>query len=95
MKSFADNLYYGRLVPCERGRSEEPEYSLVNRKINDIKEHLESSLPPEEWKRFEELERLYTELSTIEEREAFSYGLSMGILFMIEVLDFRDSRFTE
>jgi len=95
MRSFAENLYYGRFVPCERGRSENPEFTPLNRKICDIKKQLQNNLPPEEWKRFEELEGLYTQMSSIEENDAFYYGLNMGILFMIGAFDFMDRRITE
>ena len=37
MKNIFHDLYYGRLVPFERGRAENPEYTSINRKISDIK----------------------------------------------------------
>lgn len=95
MKSFMNDLYYGHLVPWERGRPQDPDYTLTQRKISDIKVHFKDTLPPEEWKRFEELENLYIQSSCIDDVDIFSYGLNMGILLMIDVLNFREKRLTD
>jgi len=95
MKSFMNDLYYGRLIPCERGRPQDPDYTPTQRKISDIKVHFKDTLAPEEWKRFEELENLYAQSSGIDDVDLFSYGLNMGILLMIDVLDFRKKQLTD
>ena len=95
MKKILHELYYGRVKPWERGRAQGQESDLINQNISDIKAQLKNTLPPEEWKLIEELEDLYTKSSTIEELDAFSYGLNLGILLMINVLDFKDKRFID
>ena len=95
MKKILHELYYGRLVSWERGRAQDPEYTLINRKISDIKIHFKNSMSPEEWERFEELENQCSQSSAIEEREAFSYGFTLGVLLMMNVLDFMDERLTD
>ena len=95
MKKILHELYYGRIKPWERGRTHDPESDLVNQNISDIKTQLKNTLPREEWKQIEDLEDLYTKSSTIEEIDAFSYGFNLGILLMINVLDFKDERFTD
>lgn len=72
-----------------------PEYTPIQRKISDIKGHFKNTMSAEEYKTFEQLENLYTESATIEDVDLFGYRLSMGILLMIEVFGFRDSKFTE
>jgi len=88
MKKIFHDLYYGRLAPSERGEPQDPELTLIDQKISDLLVHFKSTLPPGEWGRFEELESLYMKSSTIEEMDAFAYGLSMGISLMIGVFDF-------
>jgi|GEM_PF-4328975 len=51
-------------------------------------------MPPDEYKRFEELESLYAQSATIEDVDLFGYGMSMGVLLMIEVFGFKERNFT-
>lgn len=94
-RSMMYDLYFGHLIPWERGRSQDPHYTPVNRKISGIKEHFRDTLLPDEYKRFEELENLSAQSSSIEDVELFEYGLSMGILLMIEVFRFKEKRLTD
>jgi len=95
MDSFMKSLYYGEISPWERGRPQDPEHKHTSRSIIDIQNHFKSILPPEQWERFKELEDLYAKSLSIENAEVFSYGLSMGILLMIDVIEFKDTHFTE
>jgi len=90
MRTFAEALYYGCIVPRERSIVKNPDYAILQQKIIDIKMHFQSILPPEEWERFEEMEVLQTQSTLIEEVDAFSYGLNMGILLMLGTLAFKD-----
>lgn len=94
-KSFMYDLYFGNLVPWERGRSQDPAYTPINRKISDIKVHFKGLLSPEEYQKFEEMEELKAQSGAIEDVDLFAYGLSMGILLMIDVFNFKDKRLTE
>jgi len=95
MKKILHELYYGRIKPWERGRTHDPESDFINQKISDLKAQLKNTLPPEGWIQIEELEDLYTKSSTIDEVDAFSYGFNLGILLMINVLDFKEERLTD
>ena len=92
MKTFAQALYYGCFMPRERDRVQDPEYTYMRRKINDIQVHFQSVLKPEDRKLFDELEDLYIQSATIEDIDAFAYGLNMGILLMIDVIEFKNER---
>jgi len=95
MNSFVKDLYYGEISPWERGRPQDPKYADFTRRIIDIQKHFKDTLPPEQWKRFEELENLNTQSLSIDNLGAFSYGLSMGILLMIDVINFKDNQLAE
>lgn len=89
------DLYFGSLVPWERGRSHDPAYSAATQKISDIKEHFRALLSPDECKRFEQMENLEVDCSTIEEIELFEYGFCMASLIMMDVFAFKEARLTE
>jgi hypothetical protein len=89
------DLYYGNLVPWERGRSRDPAYTPITRKVGDIKEHFKELLSPEEYKKFEEMGDLQAEADTIEDINLFEYGFCMGVLMMIDVFGFKENRLTE
>ena len=92
MKSFVEALYYGNLVPWERGRPQDPKYTPINRRIDDIEEHFRKTLPPEEQERFKELRDLHIQSSFIQDTDAFAYGLNMGMLLVIEAMNFKENR---
>ena len=94
-KSIMYDLYFGNLVPWERGRSRNPAYTPITRKVSDIKEHFKGLLSPDEYKQFERMEDLQADSGTIEEVELFEYGFCMGALTMIDVFGFKESRLTE
>ena len=94
-KSIMYDLYYGNLVPSERGCPPDPNYSLINRKIIALKEHFASILSPEEYKRFDEVEDLHSQSDTIEAEHLFEYAFCMGALMMINIFDFKERRITE
>jgi len=89
MKTFAQALYYGDLIPWGRGRPQDPEYTPMKHRISDIKIHLQRVLPAGEWELFEELDNLYARSSTIEDIDAFTYGLNMGVLLMMGAMEFK------
>lgn len=94
-KSFMYDLYFGNLVPWERGRSQDPAYTPITQKINDIKVHFQKLLSPEEYKKFEEMEDLKAQSHTIEDVDLFEYAFSMAVLMMIDVFGFKEKRLTE
>lgn len=94
-KSFMYDLYFGNLVPWERGRAKDPAYTPITRKISDIKVHFERLLSPEEYTKFEEMVNLQAESGTIEDIDLFEYGFCMGTLMMIDVFGFKEKRLTE
>ena len=94
-KSIMYDLFYGNLVPCARGRVQDPAYTLISRKIDELKTHIKQILPPEEYQKFEEMENLFYESGTFEDIDLFEYGFCMGALIMIDVINFKNCRLTE
>ena len=92
MNSFVKALYYGEILPWERSRPKDPEYTRISHKINEIQIHFRNTLSNEEWERIEELGNLYARSSGIENADVFSCGLNMGVLLMIDAIDFKDKR---
>lgn len=94
-KSSMYDLYFGNLVPWERGRTQDPAYTPLTRKISDIKKHFEKLLSPEEYNKFEEMGNLQAQCSIIEEVDLFEYSFCMGVLMMIDIFGFKEKRLTD
>lgn len=90
--SVMQNLYWGNLVPWERGRPQDPSYAPITQKASEINKHFKDILSPEEYKRFEEMEDLETERKNMEEIQLFEYAFRMGVLMMIDVFNFTEKR---
>jgi len=90
MNSFAKSLYYGQISPWERSRSENPEYTNISHKINDIQIHFRNTLSTEDWEKLDELETLHIRSLSIENEDIFSYGLNIGLLLMADAIDFKN-----
>lgn len=86
--SVMQDLYWGNLVPWERGRPQDPSYAPITQKASEINEHFKDILSSEEYKRFEEMEDLETGRRNMEEIQLFEYAFRMGVLMMIDVLNF-------
>ena len=95
MRSILEAFYFGRLSPWERGRPKDPDYTPTSRKISDITEYFQEKLQPDDFLKLEELGNLRSRCSLIEEVDAFTYGLCMGMLLMMEVFDFKQQLLTE
>lgn len=94
-QSMMHNLYYGTLVPWERKCSRNPDYGPLNEKISRIKGYFKELLPPDEYQKFEEWERLEADVKSIDEIDVFEYGFSMGTLIMMDVFGFKERQLSE
>lgn len=94
-KSIMYDLYFGNLVPWERGRAQSPDYKPITKKISDIDDHFRELLSPEEYKKFEDMQDLRADIGEIEDVDLFQYAFCMGVLMMIDVFGFKEKRLTE
>lgn len=80
------DIFFGRILPRERGCCTDPEYTALNRKIEEERNFLKSRLSPEDAERLEELGELYTRAAGFENAYFFADGLRFGALLMMDVL---------
>ncbi|MCC8122094.1 MAG: hypothetical protein LIO58_00910 [Oscillospiraceae bacterium] len=66
-KSFMYDLYFGHLVPWERVRPGDHNYTPINQKISDIKVYFRDKLSAEDNEKIEEIGNLRADASMIEE----------------------------
>lgn len=85
MKSILQGLYDGEIFPDELIVPKGNPYRSVNNTIGTEKEYIKSKLSEEAYKRFEELDDLYRQSSSIEAEASFIYGFRLGAMLMIEV----------
>lgn len=88
MNKIFHDLYFGRLAPSERSKPQNPKFTLIDDKIDELTAHFKDTLSPEDWEQFEKLDSMYMELLDFFQVDAYAYGLSMGISLMTGVLDF-------
>ena len=81
------DLYYGKIIPCERkNRVIEEQHEIVKR-IADEEMYFTNKISQEDCERFQKLSGMYSELFETEEVEIFTYGISMGVLLMRDTMD--------
>lgn len=85
MKSILEELYNGSVYPAEQVCPTDPEYRIVNREIGEIKQYLKSKLSEEDKQKFEELENLYCQSTSMESTDIFVCGFRIATMIMIEV----------
>jgi hypothetical protein len=85
MRSILEELHSGNIFPDELIIPKDPEYRLINQKIGDNKEYFKKKLPEDEYRRFEELDNLCCQSSSMCASESFIYGFKLGALIMVEV----------
>ena len=84
--SILEQLYDGKVYPCEEILPQNhAEYRAISGQVGNDYEHLLKELPPEQLKRFEELDKGRTKLSNMQAYANFEYGFKLGARLMSEV----------
>ena len=83
MKSVIDDLYFGRINPCDRSSTLE-EQELM-RYIDECYERLAEGMTEEQRMGLENLKDCLIEVGLISEREMFAYGVRLGMRLAVEV----------
>lgn len=94
-RSFMYDLFFGNLVPWERGRPQDPAYTRLTQKTGEIINYFQKLLSPKDYEKLEEMGNLQAQSGTIEDIDLFDYAFCMGILMMIEVFGFKETRLKE
>ena len=83
MKSVIDDLYFGRINPCDRC-STQKEQELMGY-IDECYEKLSEGMTEEQRTGLENLKDSLMEVGVISEREMFAYGLRLGVRLAVEI----------
>ena len=83
MKSVIDDLYFGRINPCDRS-STLVEQELMGY-IDECYERLAEGMTEEQRMGLENLKDCLMEVGLISEREMFAYGVRLGMRLAVEV----------
>ena len=84
MKSVIDDLYFGRINPCDRYSS--PEEQELMGHIDEGYERLAEGMTEEQRMGLEKLKDDLMEVGLISEREMFAYGVRLGMRLAVEVM---------
>ena len=87
MKSVIDDLYFGRINPCDRCST--PEEQELMGYIDECYEKLSEGMTEEQRMGLENLMDSLMEVGLISEREMFAYGLRLGMRLAVEVMTTR------
>ena len=86
MISVIEALYDGRVIPWEHRVIMTPERKAVEKRIECEKQYFTERMSPDDGERFEQLENLYVTANCHEEVDIYSYGFTLGVTLMLEVL---------
>lgn len=84
MNSVLDDLYFGRIHPCERNSSSE-EQQLIN-ELAEHYERLMEVMTEEQREHFEKFKDGLQEIGMMAERDMFKYGFRLGMRIAIETM---------
>ncbi|MCD8371602.1 MAG: hypothetical protein LUC94_15000 [Clostridiales bacterium] len=88
MMTVMEQLYYGRISPCEKIVPEDREYQEANREAGNLLNGLSEKLEQEACEMVDELCSHRSVAEDILAREHFKYGLSLGLRLMQKACDF-------
>jgi len=80
-------MYEGKIAPWERHNRCTAEQLEITQKIAAEEKYFESKLSPEDYERFEALFSMHTEIYELNEYDIYSYGFSVGLLLMQDVMN--------
>jgi len=87
MENVIDDLYFGRINPCDRCST--PEEKELMGYIDECYEKLSEGMTEEQRMGLETFKDYLMEVGLISEREMFEYGLRLGVRFAVEVMTAR------
>ena len=80
-------LYFGKIIPWER-KSRICEEQLARlKKIEEEENYFLNKLSPEDGERFKAFQNLNDNFTSSEDGDTFSYGIAMGAMLMMDILN--------
>lgn len=86
MDSVLRGLYNGKVIPWERKEPHSKERLEVIRKIEDEERYFIQKMSLDDCQRFQALSNLHDQMIATEEENIFSYGFTLGVLLMLDVM---------
>lgn len=86
MGNILRGLYNGNIIPWERKEPHNEALLEIVRKIEGEERYFVQKMSLDDCQRFQALSKLYSELSSIGEENVFSYGFTLGLLLMTDVM---------
>lgn len=90
-----ENLYYGNIVPAEKGIKKGSEYSKLLNLAARNEEKLSATLTKEQKILFEKYKDCTLEMYGISEKEAFVEGVKLGVKIVAETIFDESENFTD
>ncbi len=86
MKNVLHGLFNGKIIPWERQSPRSAEQLEILKKVEIEERYFIQKMSLDDSSRFEELSALHLQLIAFEEDDIFSYGFTMGMLLMMNVM---------
>ena len=87
MQSILRGLYNGKIIPWERRQPENKAVSDIVRKIEKEERYFIEKMSLDDCQRFQALSDLHLALTSSDEDGIFSYGFTLGMLLMMDVME--------
>lgn len=84
MENLLNDLYCGKLYPCEQITPQDPDYQPLCRRNEDEMKHFVQLLSPEDARRLEEWRGHLASAASMEAYANFAYGFQLGVRLMGE-----------
>ncbi len=88
MSSILKELWYGNICPSGDCRGNTSEVRELMKYIVDHHDNLQATLTDKQKEIFEKFDDCYAELTSINEREIFTYAFCLGARLILEVMNF-------
>lgn len=85
MSNILYALYNGYISPSERKPVKSAERDKIIQIIDSENSYFMDKMSPDDCKRFQEMEGLYSQLSDIEQFESFRYSFKLAVMLICEV----------
>ena len=80
-------LFNGEIIPWERQASISARHSEIIQRIEGEERYFMGKMSLGDCQRLQALSRLHSEHLSVEEGDIFSYGFSLGLLMMFDVMN--------
>lgn len=87
MRSILRGLFNGDIIPWERKDPHSEKHLGLVRKLEEEEHYFMAKMSLDDCQRFQAMSQLHSELLAEEEENIFSYGFTLGMLMMLDVMD--------